>query len=337
MIKRWLIVAPITLVIGLSAIAFSQARMNELHEQTFDEELLYVPNEKLLNHFTGGMSSVVADLLWLQCIQYTAQQWRGEAKFTWLNHMCQTITRLDPQFKGVYQWGGMTLAILKGDPNASIDLLKSGVPHCPDAWELPFEIARTHVLNNHDEERAAIYLAMAVATGDAPEHVFMWAENLKAKHNMFDVERSMWQDILATGKKPHMREKAERKLVEVDLRELCSILTPVSDAYRERTGRAPTSMRDLQTAGLIEGEPTDPLGGSFIFDAEGTVYSTTVLDGLQEERLRMLRAAVEKYHEQEGHWPDSMKTLSAWIPIGAPPHPYPGQDWTYDPATGEIH
>ena len=40
----------------------------------FDEELLYLPNENLLNHFTAGLSSVVADLLWLRTIHYTVKE-----------------------------------------------------------------------------------------------------------------------------------------------------------------------------------------------------------------------------------------------------------------------
>ena len=97
--------------IGLVSVAAVQRQIEKEHEDRFDEELLYLPNEKLLNHFTAGLSSVIADLLWIKTIKYTVQEFHNvERKYTWLEHMCQTVTRLDPHFSGAYEYSGMLLA-----------------------------------------------------------------------------------------------------------------------------------------------------------------------------------------------------------------------------------
>ena len=129
MIARWLVIAPLTVAIGLACCVMAQKHLDASRQTGFDEELLYLPNEKLLNHFTGGLDSVVADLLWLQCIQYTAEEFKGDHKYVWLNHMTDTITRLDPYFVDVYRYGGVFLAALKADNDASVNLMKRGMRH----------------------------------------------------------------------------------------------------------------------------------------------------------------------------------------------------------------
>lgn len=337
MIVRWAVIAPLVLGLGLGAVAFSQARVDAAAHREFDEELLYLPNQELLTHFTGGMSSVIADFLWLRCIEYTAQEWQGDFKFTWLEQMCRTITSLDPHFHDVYSWGGMALAMLKQDNDASIELLKDGIRHHPDSWELPFEIGRTYVLNRHDEPRGAIFLAMAVATGNAPEYVVKWTEALHGIHGLYDVERSMWQDILDNGDEEHMRELAARKLQELNLREVADILTDVGKQYTAKLGNPPSSLDDLERERFIQGQPVDPLGGTFIFDEEGTAYSTTVLDSLKEERMVPLRVWIDEYKEKFGEWPEQLEDIVGRTHApGITVHPYPNGEWEYNPHTGEV-
>ena len=61
---------------------------------------------RILNHFTGGMNNVVADLLWLRCIQYIGKENKGERNFIWLNQLLDTVVQLDPYFGDAYRYGG---------------------------------------------------------------------------------------------------------------------------------------------------------------------------------------------------------------------------------------
>ncbi|GMV92644.1 MAG: hypothetical protein AMXMBFR82_24220 [Candidatus Hydrogenedentota bacterium] len=334
---RKLAIAALALAIGIPCVAISQHRIDAMREETFDHELLYLPNERLLNSFTAGLSSVVADLLWLQCIQYTAEEFKGDFKFVWLDHMLRTITRLDPYFTDVYQRGGVLLAMLKHDDDASIELLKSGIPHNPTRWELPFEIGRTYILNRKDNVNGARYLAMAAATGDPPPFVIEWAKNTQMRHNLYDVERGMWLDIAENSGDENMRETALRKLTEVSLREACDALTKIVEQYRAETGTVPGSIDELVAKGVLAEAPQDPLGGKFLILADGRVLSTTVLDSIKQERLQLLRGWIDKYQREQGHFPPSLDALvDAGITPGLPSHPFPGGQWEYDSATGDV-
>jgi hypothetical protein len=327
--------------LALSGASFFQRRMDEVRQQQFDDELLYLPNEKLLNHFTAGLSSVVADLLWLKCIHYTSKHFKGDRKFTWLAHMCDTITKLDPHFLEVYRYGGIFLAALKADDDASIKLMKSGIPPNPQRWELPYEIAMVYLLNRGDEpgspECAAEYLSMAVATGEAPEMVLNVARGLQMKHSLFEIEEAMWNEILETSEDKLMRDMAQRKILELRVREACAMLDEAAGVYAQQFGKPPTNLADLSDAGLMTGTPPSPLGGTYFVDKEGKFQNTTILDGKVEQRLSRLQLATDRFREKEGRWPKALEELvDAELIRAVPNHPYDDGSWQYDAATGEV-
>lgn len=340
MLHRRLIVVPLCVVIAFAGIIVAQRQIDAVKHKDFYDELLYLPNEKLLDHFTAGMSSVIADFLWIRCIHYTSQHFKTDGKFTWLNHMCNVITRLDPYFVSVYRYGGIFLASLKADNDASIDLLKRGMVKNPDAWELPYEIAMTYLLNRADQPdspiHAAKFLGMAVETGNAPTFVAEVAASLQAAHDLTDIERAMWEKTRASGD-AFLRALAERKLVELDLRGLCVELTKAVAAYTARSNAAPARLEVLVSAGLIDRIPADPLGGSFFIDPHGVVQSTTVLDSRVERACNTLRSAISAYNKAQGHFPSALEDLLKTHTLQSiPPHPYPGRTWQYDPSNGSV-
>jgi hypothetical protein len=305
-----------------------------------DEELLYLPNEKLLNHFTGGLSSIVADMLWLKCVQYVGTQVQGDRDFTWLNHMLNTVVRLDPYFKDAYRYGGMFLAALRADSDAGLDLLERGMVQCPDAWELPYEAAMIHLLNRRDQpgalQRVAYFLSMSAATGKAPGMVLELAQRLQSEYNMVDIEREMWAGLLESGDRL-LSEMAARKLIELRLREACDIMNERAAHFTAAQGRLPASLEELAGGRLPPELLEDPLGGRFFLDASGRVWNTSILDEELHQRRGVLRNAIEKFRNQQGVWPPRIESLvEARLLNTIPPHPYPDQAWRYDPATGEI-
>jgi len=320
---------------SLACTTFAQKRVDASRNARAAEAVLYFPNERMLKSFTCGQSSVVADVLWLKCIQYTSKEFHGDFKFDLLDRMLGTITRLDPYFADAYQWGGVFLAMLKRDNDASIDLLRSGIAKNPRRWELPFEIARTYVLNRHDGVMGAKWMAVAAQTGTPPPFVIDWAKNLQRQHDLGDIERGMWAQIIESTADPNMRETAQRRIAEVDLREMCGVLDGAAKKYREQKGATPSSIDDLAAAGLIEGRPADPLGGRFFIDAKGAVQNTTLLDSQATERRVFLDGSIKKYRDANGAWPPNIDALGAAGYI-VPTHPYLDREWDYNAATGEV-
>ena len=306
------------------------------------DELPYLPNEKLLNHFTGGMDTIIADLIWLRCIQYTAAELKGERGFTWLNQMLTACVRLDPYFSDVYRYGGVFLASLRADDDASLRLLEQGCRIRPDAWELPYEMAMIYFLNRKDapgaREKARYYLTLSADTGKAPAFVADLVDKLRDTDDTSDtaIEREMWTK-LASSADQLLRDMAQRKLIELELRDACRVLTERAAAYARRTGARVQSLEELVRAGALPALPADPLGGSFLIDGDGVVRSTTVLDYELQRRRVAIQNAAAKFQKERGVWPGSLDALVGPGYLSrVPEHPYPGRTWSYDSATGEV-
>ncbi|MDZ4857973.1 MAG: hypothetical protein SGI88_03245 [Candidatus Hydrogenedentes bacterium] len=325
----------VAVLISFACTTLAQKRADTIRAENRSEEVLYFPNERLLDSFTCGHSSVVADILWLKCIQYTSQQFHGDFKFTLLDRMLNTITRLDPHYVDVYRWGSVFLAMLKRDNDASINLLKRGIEHNPGRWELPFEIARTYVLNRHDEVMGAKWMAVAAATGEPPKFVIDWAKNLQQRHGLAEVERGMWQEILQNSGDANMREVAQRKIIEIDLRILCEVMNEAAERYEAAKGSRPARIADLISESLISGMPMDPLGGEFFINSKGMIQNTSLLDSILGERRIVLQGFIKKFRDKHGRWPASLDELKSEY-SAIPTNPYIDREWQYDVSKGEV-
>lgn len=339
--SRYTILAAAAVGVLTLAAVFTQTRIDAARALVKDE-LLYLPNEKLLNHFTGGMDSIIADLIWLRCIQYTAAELKGERGFTWLNHMLATCVRLDPYFKDVYRYGGIFLAALRADDDASLRLLEQGCVLHPDAWELPYEMAMVYLLNRKDQpgsrDRARRYLTLSADTGNAPAFVADLVDKLRDTSDLGDtaIEREMWAK-LAHSDDQLLRDMAQRELIELDLRDACRALTEMAAAYTKQSGTKIDSLEQLLAAGIIKWLPQDPLGGTFFIDADGVVRSTTILDNELLRRKNIIQTAIDNYREGKGVWPPNLEAVVGPGFLGQlPAHPYPGRVWVYDPGNGRV-
>ncbi|MCX5758492.1 MAG: hypothetical protein NTU83_08310 [Candidatus Hydrogenedentes bacterium] len=337
---RRILMAVLAVVVGFTCITGVQRHLDAMRARDRSEQLPYLPNERLLNHFCAGMDSIVADFLWLKCVQYTAEHFHSDQQFTWLNHMANMIARLDPYNVAACHYLAMFLATLKADDNASIELLQRGMRNNPFAYELPYEIAMTYLINRREQPDSAVqaakYLGMAVETGHAPPFVLEAAQVLQGEHNLFDVERSMWQHTRDSGD-AFMRELAERKLTELDLRVACTQLDKAVEMYRQRHGQPPKTIADLVAGGILADAPRDPLGGRFFIDAAGHAQDTTVLDERTKRFRNNLKTAIEGFQERFHRLPASLDDLvTEHIMDAVPQHPYAGQSWHYDPTTGAV-
>jgi hypothetical protein len=341
MIRRWLLVVPLTLLTALSWTTLAQIKLDAQRTRQFEEQLLYLPNENLLNHFTGGFNTVLADLIWLKCIQHSAQEFRSvDRKYEWIEHMCRTVNRLDPYFVGAYQYGAMFLAAIGADEPA-LRILKKGIAANPTAWELPLEAANVYILNRATEggspAMASFYLALAARNSNAPEYLMQRAYDIQVGHNLLAVGRKIWEDLLATSHDEFMREMAVQKIQELDVRQNCVLLNECVASYTQAHGRAPSHIDELVGGGIINRIPEDPLGGDYLIDSKGKVQNTTILASQAEKIVQYLRSAISAHYSEHGDYPPSLEALVTKGYLGTiSPHPDETRQWQYDAVTGEL-
>jgi len=331
----------LTALFALGAASICQMKIGDAAVDGETTELLYLPNDKLLNHFTAGLSSVVADILWLKTIQYTVAEFHNpERKFTWLNHMVETVTRLDPYYSDVYSRGGMLLAAIGSDESA-MKLLHKGAVENPFAPEIPFEMAKIWLLNRYKEPGAdtiaSHYLRM-VAQRDVEhtEFYFRWIRGIQSMQGPGESARAIWEDVLRTAKDDITRELARDNILQLTIEMNVEDLDAMADAYEERFGMRPGGIEDLVSSGILGALPSGPEQGEYMIGADGEIQNTVLLDRATVRLRNYLNRSVETYTADKGHYPRSMDDWSAWADEPIPPHPIEGRHWRYDPKRGTV-
>ena len=322
-----------------AAVAF-QVGADRARARDRGSTVLYLPNEHLLRHATAGLNTIIADFLWLHCIQYIAIENREARNFTWLETMVLTTVRLDPHFKDAFRYGAMFLSALKADAIASSRLLHIGIPDNPRAWELPYELGMNYLMNRKNEpdarRYAAYYLGMSASTGLANEFVATVAAKLQSENNLDNVETDMWQNMLESPDKV-LRELAERKLKEMEIKKIIPVLNGAAGEYHKLTGHWPETIDDLKRVKIVDSDPPDSLGGRYFFGPDGKALNTTLLDNQKKVDQGTIEQAVRDYQDKNDRWPDSLDTLvKDGLLKEIPAYPYPGKNWTYDPAAGTV-
>ena len=335
------ILASVVVVLcSMGLVGYSQSRIDALHEEALDDELLYIPSKTLLTHFTAGMSNVVADLLWIETIQYTVKEFHDpQRKFKWLEHMCNAVTDLDPYFKGVYVNGGMFLSSV-GEDEKALKLLKKGFVRNPDSWEIPYEIVKVYVLNRRDDPQSAAittqYLRMLAERHEHPEMYLSWALRIQEQNNLKRTGRAIWEDVLKNSTDTFIRELAAHNLRVLTVRDTVDTLNELVAEFAAQRGRNPAGLEELVTAGLLVEVPQADEYGVYSIDGTGTVQHTV----LQREREKGLLVALNTlgFEAAQGkdRNPRDLAEWTEWVGEDLPEHPVPGESWHYDPETGRI-
>ena len=318
-------------------VVFLQYRIVKL-ERFSTKEVMYLPNEKMLRYFTAGLDTVIADLLWINCLLYVGSELKGDFQFEWLEKMLNAVVQLDPYFREAYRFGSVFLSSLRADSDSAIRLLHRGMYYRPETWDLPYEAGMIYLLNRANEPNskkiAGIYLAMSASTGRAPQFIVDLAEKLNHEYDLIEIERDMWLK-LADSEDQLLKDIAKRKLLLVEIKAVCKELNNRLESYKSaHNGQLPQRLEEL---GLAPEAITDPLGGKFFITRSGKVENTSILNELQDRYIRIIENGIKTYKEKFGVYPDSLEEmLNKHVLSFLPKQPYEDREWVYDPNTGTI-
>jgi len=84
--------------------------------------------------------------------------------------------------------------------------------------------------------------------------------------------------VYETTHDPQIRDNAKSHLVSLTADLQCEELEQIVAAYRQRTGRNPSSFADLVRAGMLRGIPVDPTGTQYRLDDDGHVFVSQPAD-----------------------------------------------------------
>jgi hypothetical protein len=156
----------------LLASAWLVGRADQVKPADWNEDrLTYIPSGKLLKPMVLDFDEAAADILWIDAMIYFADAYLSGKSYTWLGHMLDIVTQLNPRFYQAYEFGGVTLTKDKTQAPQALRLLERGIGEFPKDWKLRLYAAMTRLGHDSDYTQAAAYLEPVSLDPEVPNHI----------------------------------------------------------------------------------------------------------------------------------------------------------------------
>ena len=245
--------------------------------------MLYLPSERFLKGVALGFDEILSDILWIKALAYFGGHAVTDQDYTWLGHILDIVTSLDPLFSYPYEFGGIILTTEVGDVEKSNSLLKKGMENVPKSneryWYYPFFIAFNHMYYKNDYKTAAHYLEIASKFPQSPSYLPLLVSRLYSNANSLDVAITFLSEMIKSSQKPELKEKLKQRLNEIINQSNIQFLETAKNNFFLEFYRYPHGIGELFTNGLIFFIPADPRGGTYYISKEnGSIENTKKSD-----------------------------------------------------------
>lgn len=246
------------------------------------EETLYISSPQLLKRLSLGYEGLLADIYWTRAVQYFGtQHHEGNADNHLLFPLLNITTQLDPHLIPAYEFGAAFLAspppMGAGLPKEAIQLVEYGIRNNPDDWHLYYDLGFVYY-DLKEYAKAAVAFDRGSKVPNAHPFLKIMAAQAAQHGGEPRTAQMLWTSVYETTHDPQIRENAKNHLLSLTADSQCEELESIVDAYRNRTGRNPSSFIDLVRAGMLRGMPVDPTGAAYELDGQGHVFVSQPAD-----------------------------------------------------------
>ncbi|MEW5820373.1 MAG: hypothetical protein AB1782_09295 [Cyanobacteriota bacterium] len=207
MIKKIIFIG---LFIGLCVVAHvSQLKLDAYKEKQakyYVEKnlLITLPTDKV-KYFTLGFDNLIADIVWLQFIQYFGENHRLKRKrlkydFEYIYKYVDVITTLDPNFSYAYWFGAFAIADEFNRPDLAMKIIAKGIKNNPKNWWLPYTAATMELMYNNNFTEAVKYIDLAAKVKPKSDRIKRFQDVLHSKSKIQEKTRKIWLEIYYDAK-----------------------------------------------------------------------------------------------------------------------------------------
>lgn len=225
------------------------------------DQIRFLPSGKALSLVSLGYDELLADLLWAKATLMFGENFgTGDTGwYSWLYHMMDLATDLDPRFRAAYKYGGTMLRVDGVFVDQSSMIFAKGSHALPEEWYFPFGIAMNYFIAKKDKRLAAAYMRRAASLPRSPFYLRNLAASLLDESQGPENALAFLTQELEVVPEGPARRAIELKIFETRYMIAVRDAEEVVRAYRRTAGRLPATPSDVSAAGL-ELTP-DPLGG----------------------------------------------------------------------------
>jgi hypothetical protein len=235
---------------------------------------LVIQSGKTLKRMSLGYDSLLADIYWTRAVQYFGYRVGNPGEtFPLLAPLLDITTTLDPQLIIAYRFG--TIFLSEPDPagagraDLAVDLVKKGIAANPDEWRLYQDLGFLYSIRLKDYPKAAEAYLEGSKNPKAQIFMKVLAASVAAKGNDLETSRAIWSEVYNTTQDQLIRNRALQHLKAIQANLDLQHLNEASEAYATKLGHFPATIRELQEAGFVHGDPKDPEGYPYVMGEHG--------------------------------------------------------------------
>ena len=170
---------------------------------------VFVPSPRFFLDFSPSFRTSIADLYYLNMVQYYGEHVKGDGRLDSLPAMVRLVTQLSPHFTRAYLFGAFALMDAQ-QPGVSYEVLKRGFEANPDNWRFPSYLGffvYAFAGNKDKDSIAADWYLKAAAIPGSPARLQRLAAVLLGKGGETRKAVTMWGQVYSAGDK-YSRQKA---------------------------------------------------------------------------------------------------------------------------------
>jgi hypothetical protein len=272
---RSVALAVVAIPVLFVAIAMLQARIDALSSPlTLQRDELLLRSGPLLKKLSMGYDPLLADIYGTRAVQYYgARLDKRSGTFELLWPLLDIATTLDPKLLVIYQFGGFFLSEHPpggaGRPDLAVDLVKRGIAANPSEWRLYHELGFLYYARLKDYQKASQAFLGGSEVATAPAWMKIMAARVAEHGESLENSRSIWAQVYDSTRDESVRARALQHVEALDAEIALKRLNEISEEYWKKFGRFPTSMQELRSAGLLEGDVKDSAGYPYVIGPNG--------------------------------------------------------------------
>ncbi len=240
------------------------------------EVFVTLPPGNTLKILSFGFQDLMADVLFIWSIQFYST-YHLTNSYQYIEHVFNTITDINPQYKEPYIVGSWIMALEVGDIPMAMRLLRKGSANMPDEWIFDYECGFYAYKHLKDFVLAEKFFSRAIARPGAPPLVKRTRAHMVYMKDDLQYAYQLWMDIYKKAKDPLELDVSRNHLGQIKFEMDKKYLEQQIVLFKQKYKRFPPGLAELKKTGLVKEIPRDFYGDDYIYDpGKGTITTKKV-------------------------------------------------------------
>jgi len=213
--KRWAQRLAVLLTLTLATASIAQVGRAQIEKRP-RRAVGALPAIPFLEAVALGYREMVADLAWIQAVQYYGEHRQGGNDLSEFGYFLEAVNTLDPRFEHAYVLGAFVLATDGHDMEAALEILHEGARALPESDRIPFEMGFLTYVMGGDVDAAVRYFGFAATKPEGRERALRFQAFLSRRLGRLETAWVLWNDLYRTTDNPSLKVVAQESLARIE-------------------------------------------------------------------------------------------------------------------------